>query len=148
MPKLEIDYMQYVPFAGKEELLAYVNRIREAGGANALEALVPSIPGSQEACLIARALNFGCKVYVAGGGDYKDGSRRWVMETPDNETTRRLAKGMRERTRWLDEDHELVVHRKPYPESGDRLVMVLPKRIGNAAHAFDKRHPEFDGLKR
>lgn len=144
MPTLKMNGKR-LPFAGKDELLAYANRIREAGGANALEALLPSIPGNQEGCLIARALNFGCKVYpLTSLKNLKDGSWEWVMETPNDDTARKLAKGIGARTLRLDywQDVRAAKH-----EIETRLVVLLPKRIGNAAHAFDEHHREFDGLR-
>lgn len=139
-------------FASKEELLAYANRIRQAGGADALDALLPAKAGDAKRCLIARALNFGCTVGALTDEEYTDGSYVWYMETPDADTTRRLACAMRARTLWItDLDHKVsdeYPSRGPSPARGDRLVMLLPKRIGNAAHAFDDRHPEFKGLRR
>lgn len=129
MPTLELRDGTRIRFAGKDEVLAYANRIREAGGANALDALLPSDPNQSSSCLIARALNFSCQVYPEGSL-YIDGSRHWVMELPDAETTRRVAKAMKARVVRLD----------------GRLVMRLPKRIGNAAAAFDSGHDEFADL--
>src|SRR4051812_34694482 len=114
-----------IPFASKDELLAYANRIREAGGANALDALLPSTPQQNSACLIARALNFGCKVYpYVSETDYADGSQRWVMKTPDAGTTRQLAKAIGARTIWLNYVDERVIDRRPeHPH--DKLVLRL-----------------------
>lgn len=150
MPTFEKDGKR-IPFAGRDELLAYANRIREAGGANALDALLPSKPGQAHACLIANALNFGCEVRPIFGRDYPDGSQPWAMRTADDDTTRRLAKRVNGRTLWVWFDGWEMTTTGPsaeYEDEYDRfLVLLLPKRIGNAADAFDNKHPEFDGLR-
>lgn len=138
-------YSRKLVYAGETELLDFANRARKAGGANALEALLPSTVGSTAACLIANALNFGCSVLPSGPA-YKDGSSRWFMLTPDNDTARKLAAAGCGRLRWVDDDYEPVSQPPrltPYPDSWgvtrepDRLAVQLPKRIGNAAEVFD-----------
>jgi hypothetical protein len=53
-----------IEFATEAELLEFANKIREAGGANPLDALMPSTPSDSKACLIAQALNFSCVVRI------------------------------------------------------------------------------------
>lgn len=111
-----------VEYATEEELLEFANKVRKAGGANALDALMPSDVGIPESCLIANALNFDCR--VEGVEDCQDGSHLWGMfpDVPDGlvwELARKLAE-----------------------ETGCRLTpaedgIILPARIGNAADAFD-----------
>jgi len=46
----------------KQELFEFANAIREAGGGNSLDALLPGEPSDSSKCLIARNLNFGCEI--------------------------------------------------------------------------------------
>jgi hypothetical protein len=118
--------------ATQDEILAFCNKVREAGGGEILEALLPGWQSRNQACLIARNLNFEC--YVEGlkgayGGSVglDEGGCKWVMYTDEHEIIRTIARRM---------DLPIVEHhRRP-----DRPVpaMLLPQRIGNAAEAFDE----------
>lgn len=62
---LDIDTVRYgdVPTASDEEVLDFCNKVRAAGGANPLDALVPDCyPEDASQCLVARSLNFSCEV--------------------------------------------------------------------------------------
>lgn len=48
--------------ATEADTLEFCNRVRDAGGANALKALLPSEPQNSLTCLIAGGLNFHCAV--------------------------------------------------------------------------------------
>lgn len=114
--------------ASFEELLEFANKVREAGGGNPLDALMPAVPCDPKACLIAKNLNFNCK--VEGYGD--DG--RWVMWI-DNDLdedgyslspiSTRIAEAL---------DLELVDVNRQYRRSG----VLLPPEIGQVAADFDK----------
>lgn len=113
--------------ATEEELLAFCNKVREAGGTTILEELLPSNPGKSESCLIANALNFGCR--VRPDQQLEDGSfKEWRMMLPLDltpEQQRNIAKAVGSNVK---RDHD---YSHPY--------VVLPRVIGNAAQAFDAR---------
>lgn len=110
----------YKEVATEEELLEFANAIRAAGGADVLEALLPSVPKRAGQCLIANALNFSCEVRGLGSETttFDDGvSYRWGMFLPHNITSAQLV----ELRKCLD----------------DTFYLTLPKHVGNAAEAFD-----------
>jgi hypothetical protein len=72
--------------ASFEELMEFANRIREAGGGNPLDALMPAIPQDSSQCLIARNLNFNCEV---NGSDVQPG--HWCMWVDDRATRDKIA---------------------------------------------------------
>ena len=135
--------------ATEEELLDFANKIRAAGGANVLEALLPSTPQDPHACLIANALNFGCRV---------DGlnSDQWHMELPgsfDFAKAKAIADSVECKVAYVASryDEEKAFWRSVYEaldappasdaedwaEDYDGFVILLPEHIGNAAAAFD-----------
>jgi hypothetical protein len=120
--------------ASLEETLEFCNKVREAGGAQPLDALCPAVPQAPSECLVARNLNFSCTVH---GGDlrssfersapemykrlgtlgYESGDFVWVMGVKDADVRNRIAESM-----------QLPLH-------GDTIV--LPAKIGAVAQAFD-----------
>ena len=117
--------------ATEQELLDFCNRVREAGGANILEELLPSIPGLGRECLIANALNFGCRVWPVRRRP--DGLfSEWQMQLPENITSEQ-AEAIAEAV------GSPVVWPKPDQWGQEPPYVVLPEHIGNAAHAFDER---------
>lgn len=48
--------------ASEQEVIDFANKVREAGGGDLIEALMPSYPSDPNTCLIANALNFECKI--------------------------------------------------------------------------------------
>lgn len=117
-------------YATEDELLAFANKIRKAGGADALSALMPSVASSPSACLIANALNFGCS--VDGGTVGLDniikgprGENRWVMHL-SNDMPQRIVKK--------------IANAVDCPLGQREHTILLPWHIGNAAHAFDNRN--------
>lgn len=70
--------------ASLDEVLEFANTMRRAGGANVLEALLPSEPGNSQECLIANALNFGCKIKPEVLSPNVDQIDSWVVEIPDS----------------------------------------------------------------
>jgi len=152
------DYFE-TDVATAEELLTFANVIRKAGGADVLDALLPSVPSSANQCLIANALNFGCSVaplrgVSAGqiygtvfynlperiGMEWEDRSTVWGMYLPVNTSSDQL-----------DKIASAVLFHLTYDGPFDKYassvriarsfeaepVLVLPKFIGNAARAFD-----------
>lgn len=114
--------------ATEEELLAFANKVREAGGANVLEALLPSKPGNPNTCLIANALNFSCSICPMDEHfDTYPHEGRWQMVLPENTDHDQIAK--------LHEviGGDLIGSGTAY----DRFAITLPREIGNAANAFD-----------
>ena len=122
--------------ASLEETLAFCNKVREAGGADPLEALMPSIPQNENSCLIARNLNFDCEV---SGGAYpdaenrwgkealwEDGTDKWFMFVDDVETRYRIANYLGLKIETLQDGWDEI-----------REGITLPKEIGNVAAEFD-----------
>lgn len=132
MPRdMEIDCTT-VPVATEEELLDFANRVREAGGADILNALLPSVPNDARSCLIARALNFDCIVKPIFSSErarhdlpeyQSNHSMCWVMEAEED-----IISKLREALNLP------AIRIGPYKN----LVLVLPEHIGNAALAFDE----------
>lgn len=140
--------------ATEKELLDFANAIRKAGGANVIEALLPSEKGNSEACLIANALNFSCTV---GGGlsvdrynnqfpPLADGGWPWFMTFPDNmgvDRIREIAKqvpGARFAWGWDTGrgEYDMMSGLFSYPNARRVPALRLPVHIGNAAEAFDE----------
>lgn len=121
------------PVATEQELLEFVNKAREAGGADVLQALLPSRPTDAEKCLIANGLNFGCQVTGFDNADEyagKDGYRYvWAMHLPGNVSDSKASS--------IAEALDLEVL-DVVGESGGPVVGPLPPHIGNAADAFDE----------
>lgn len=126
-----------------DELIEFVNKIREAGGADVIEALFPSVMGDEEACLIAKALNFQCSV---GGSEHH---REWAMLSADITYDHKNYS-----SRWLSGNYVWVmkIHHGAHIDSivkakeiAGKLELpcidnelLLPEVIGNSALAFDK----------
>lgn len=106
-----------IKYATEEEVLAFANEVREAGGGDLIDALMPSLAGSSKECLIANALNFECAVYPRPGLVHENGEfSRWVMGS-DNA---------------IEIAEKLDLDLDPFNR------IKLPRLIGNAAHAFDE----------
>lgn len=127
-----------IQYCTEEELLEFANKLREAGGADVIEAFMPSIPEDETACLLATALNFRCS--VGPPAPYSHG-QRWVMRLPAR-TSRKKAERMAAAV-----DCEVVEAREAYytgswPDrvrrTRPRYHIVLPRLIANAARAFDE----------
>lgn len=125
-----------------EEVLEFCNKVRAAGGANPLDALLPAIPQQPNECLIALNLNFSCFVEPGGSIYFEDtdGSmiNRWVMIIHDIEVAENIATEL---------DLDFVTTGNNQVNVG---VILLPEEIGDVAYAFDKWieypewYPEFD----
>lgn len=104
--------------ASLEELIEFANKVREAGGGNPLDALMPSVPGDTQQCLIAKNLNFNCEV----DGDGPNGE--WTMHVESAETAKDIADSL-----------GLELH-DPYEDDYFNTV-ILPPEIGEVARVFD-----------
>lgn len=126
VPVHTFDGMQLEPHsvevATEAELLEFANKVRAAGGANILDALLPSEPSDPRACLIANALNFSCEVRSIGS--WPDGVREtyWGMYFPYN---------------MSNADRSRISEATGCPIDNFYAALKLPRHIGNAAAAFD-----------
>lgn len=133
MVQLSSDYATF------EELLEFANKVREAGGGNPLDALMPAVPADTKQCLIAKNLNFNCEVRGVptkeaadqlGIGLYDD---VWTMVVDNRETRDRIAESLNLQTFEGPETDDL----------GDSIPgteiygVVLPDHIGQVAARFD-----------
>lgn len=100
-----------------EELKEFANKVREAGGANPIDALIPAVPQDSEQCLIAKNLNFNCSV-EPGGSHNGWPNDEWVMVLPDEAIRDSIASKL---------------GLKPVGHYG----VLLPSEIGAVAQAFD-----------
>lgn len=110
------------------ETIEVCNKVRTAGGGNALKALLPSDPGKGTSCLIANGLNFDCEIDYGLHEPWGDaltllpGSGRMHLADADADTGRRIADEMG----W---DIEY---------SGDTFDLVLPDELAMVAVEFDR----------
>lgn len=128
--RLHHSYGQPVPVATQAELLEFANKLRVAGDADPLGALLPSNPGDSETCLIANACNFSSRVIPVGDED-SNGETDWFLVFPTNMSLARRRKvasavNIKLKDKVVDFDEDEHNH-----------VLPLPRHIGNAAQAFD-----------
>jgi len=113
--------------ATMDELLEFANAVREAGGGNPIDALMPAIPEDPTSCLIARNLNFNCVVNAQDGA--------WYMAVPDAALRDRIADAL-----GLAKDDATGFDY--CPDDGEyeylRCSVVLPPGIGQLAADFDE----------
>lgn len=110
-----------------EELKEFANAVREAGGGNPIDALMPAVPEDSSQCLIARNLNFNCVVepaYRLGLGD------KWIMAVDSREVRNKIAEKLRLRRLNLISNSSW--------EEVPRYAVVLPNPIAQVARDFDK----------
>jgi hypothetical protein len=106
------------PYATLDELKDFANKVRAAGGGNPIDALIPAVPEDQNTCLIAKNLNFNCRVLPEGND--------WIMWLEGDEITRdKIAKALRLKA-INDNDFGTACY-----------GVILPARIGRIAEAFD-----------
>lgn len=108
-----------------DELLVFCNKVREAGGGELIDALMPGDECDPHSCLIARNLNFDCFVNKTGGEPSS-----WFMAVPNEAVAEDISRKLDLPTTevpnpWYDEDDEYVV------------AVKLPVSIGRVAEAFD-----------
>lgn len=97
------------------ELIEFANDVRQAGGGNPLDALMPAVPQDSTQCLIAKNLNFNCRVSGYNGA--------WAMWVDDSATADRIADGMGLECIHLGKAAHGV---------------ILPEAIGQVATDFDR----------
>jgi len=115
------------------EVLDFANKVREAGGGNPLDALMPAVPQDSSQCLIARNLNFNCEVYGSSYQGERFLSDRhgyntdefWSMFVDDGDTAQKIAAA-------IDSD---VFSRTVLGTT--QWEIPLPPRIGAVARDFD-----------
>jgi hypothetical protein len=76
--------------ASMNQVLKFCNKVRKAGGADPIGALLPAEPEQVDACLIAVNLNHECEIYRRGS--YRTGP--WVMWC-DKPVAEKLAKKLK-----------------------------------------------------
>lgn len=119
------------------ELLAFANKVREAGGGNPLDALMPAVPEDASQCLIAKNLNFNCRVHSGPSRDDEilegayDPREPWCMVTDDKDLRDRIAAALDlPILTWSDE----LMHSAPRKT---HYAVILPDNIGQIAAEFD-----------
>lgn len=143
MPSFQSDGHE-VKYATERRLLKFANKLRAAGDADPIDALMPSQPTEPKACLIANAVNFRSAVSPIDGF-WPNGDWHWHMTLPHNVSNERvaeIAKAVGCRTVTTDYRAEKVLDAEAAKRTlaagrKVRLVILLPKDIGNAARAFD-----------
>lgn len=131
--------------ATEAETLEFCNKVRAAGGGDALGALFESDPGDQMTCLIANGLNFDCCVRPVE--DMPDSTSReqlmrdaklvgepWEMICPSREVRDKIAAALGlvkiDREEGGDGAWEPL-------EEDERFSVVLPDEITLVAETFD-----------
>jgi hypothetical protein len=115
--------------ASVDEIISFANKIREAGNADLIDGLLPSVPEDANSCLIANALNFDCAVNSHSGD--------WCMEIADAEVGVEIAEKLGldynapSYLDYVDDDGE-----EHWEYEGD-CDIYLPEEIGLVAAAFD-----------
>lgn len=125
--------MSDVQRASLDTLREFANKVREAGGGNPIDALIPAVPGNAKECLIAKNLNFNCEVN-------KNCGLGWVMEVGNNkELANKIGEAL-----GLDIDEERFEDGyyndldEWVDSSEDHYMIVLPEEIGQVAEDFDE----------
>lgn len=75
----------------ESEVLDFCNKVREIGGADILDSLLPGTPGQKNTCLIARNLNFNCRIMPLGS---HNDPYSWVIEISDSNIATKIANEM------------------------------------------------------
>lgn len=115
----------------EEEVLDFCNRVREAGGTDVLEALLPGDAGLGESCLIAKNLNFSCNIRPGRIPEGHDNIDNWVMIIKEEDIAKKISSAM---------DMEIIGHETSGFWPGYRLS--LPSEIAEVARNFDNLHDE------
>jgi hypothetical protein len=110
-----------------KKLLKFANAVREAGGGNPLDALMPSVPQDPKRCLIAKNLNFNCEVVGHPDDNRVVVGNRWIMITTRDIRDKIAAKLGLKPIDYRDEDTSRM-----------RYGVVLPRDIGQVASDFDR----------
>lgn len=126
-----------------EEVTEFCNKVRVAGGANAIDSLMPGIPANSNSCLIAKNLNFNCEVEQDlnnwdGQFDklgYDEEESVWTMTIRGSNAVdigKKIEKNVEDIVLYSYEEHEYGGCE--YKEA----VLVIPAKIGRVANAFDE----------
>lgn len=117
--------------ASLDEVLEFANRVREAGAGNPLTALMPAVPTASSQCLVAKNLNFNCRVAADADTD-----EAWFMEVADEGLAREIGKQL-----------NLNVYKAGATWAGvGEWRITLPEAIGSVASDFDKAWYLAEGL--
>lgn len=124
--------------ASMKELHAFANRVREAGGGNPIDALMPAVPKDSTQCLIAKNLNFNC--VVAGWGiNAQDEAKgiEWSMTVEDESTAQKIADAIDSEVREVWSVDEWDAFRDSDFDEPAGYAIPLPAEIGQIAADFD-----------
>jgi hypothetical protein len=110
--------------ASFDEVLNFCNAVREAGGANPLDALLPAVPSDSTSCLIARNLNFSCTV-TPSGDHYQ--AELWYMEIDDPQIVETIIDNVDGAEPFVDLNGRVYATR-----------VLLPPEIAQVAIEFDR----------
>lgn len=137
--------------ANRAELLEFCKRVRDIGGGSPLEALLPGQTGVSDSCLIARNLNFDCRVAPYPNSIPTNGTHNPISIDPNDVIKTRQIYIKDEQFVFTEEQWMMAVedrlvakriakqlHLKVALDCDCNAVILLPKEIGNAAMAFDK----------
>lgn len=124
-----------------DELKEVANKVRKAGGGNPIDALLPAVPQDPSACLIAKNLNFNCRVEGAGPSWRTTGEAlaagAWLMVLDDE----KLRDNIAEATGW-EPANQIVLHSDDVRD----WAVVLPDDVGAVADAFDNAWDDFASI--
>lgn len=129
----------------EQEVLDICNKVREAGGANPLEGLMPARPNVPDSCLIAKALNFECRVgYLTGEEEY-DEAGQLLYEDINTE-----CEGENLRLYMYVEDLDTrdkieKIFNLGLIETMNGVAVSIPPDLAEVAHAFDHGGYDLDG---
>lgn len=130
MPKLKFTK----PRATLEETLEFANHVREAGGGNPLDALMPAVPEDSTQCLVAKNLNFNCSVTTV---EFRGQRTAWVMVLEDKEIRDNIADSLHLAKINYDEETSPYDGGGFYDGGEFFYAVVLPREIGEVAEGFD-----------
>lgn len=123
----------------QREVLDFCNRVRQAGGANILNDLLPGIPLDSSACLIAHNLNFDCEITPQGGShsDYNG----WVMKIRGSE-----AEEIEQIANDISNEMDMAIVNEGISFSGSRFFhLKLPSELAEVAAKFDNVWEGYEG---
>ncbi len=118
-----------------EELKDFANKVREAGGGNPLDALMPAVPQNATQCLIARNLNFNCTVTKPE----MDGP--WEMFVEDKKVAQKIGAAV-----WGFYAEDKVEYHRAQFDTPECWSIDLPAEIGQVAADFDMADNMIDAL--
>lgn len=106
-----------------DEVLEFANKVREAGGGNPLDALMPATPTASTECLVAKNLNFNCRVAAD-----LDEDEAWFMEVESESLAKQIGQEL-----------GLNFYKSSATWHGvGEWRITLPEEIARVAEDFDK----------